>query len=447
MNVDDLIAWLESRHLRGHEREAYLQMRKASEEFGRDCSKAMDRARDKIGRVSMDMGRGGSPSPEFRAYIVDMIRAGLEDGLALAILDRVYLQNGMYEELFGVCDDILKFRGYPKDMMMGSRLVESAMHRLVCRLLAWKGSEQERDGLVTRCVGLLEGRARMLGIDISGHGEESSLLYRADLIAMDVLARRHFEPPSEIMRFLECYPRLCVFLRLTPDKVSSLVQKKADLVYYASIAIHERGSAPFHEIPRANPIDGLELLLQAMESRGPDIRDARYDSWRGGLCGKEFLQRILEMRLYLHFLAVDRDVELEPRIGGCKRADLRALGMYVEAFAPHEATRTAFGHIVLKNYPDDLVRKIRKKHQIDAFGGRRSMIVVEDPHSYVDDKEFQKRLVHMIRQHGQLGGVLIARDVGTHYRCKLVKNPGAVSGITPSEERTIMQALGTPYCQ
>jgi len=162
--------------------------------------------------------------------------------------------------------------------------------------LSWQGSAQERDELAARCVRLLEGRARMLGMDMSTHGEEYSPVYRADLVVMDVLAHRHFEPPGKIASLLEGYPRTRGFLGLAPDKISSLVREKADFAYYASIAMHVEGSKPFHEIPRAGPLDRLESMLQAMEGIGLDAHDGRYDGWRKGLCKKEFNQRLLYPR-------------------------------------------------------------------------------------------------------------------------------------------------------
>lgn len=441
MSVDDANALFESRHLQGQEQEAYLQMRRACEEFGRDCGAAMRRARDKIGRVSLG---AGAASPELRAYIVDMIRAGLDDALALAILDRVYLQNGLYGDYLDVCEDTLGFGGHARDMMVGSTLVEYAVHQLVGRLLSAQASQQEHDGLAKKCAGLLEGRARMLGMDMFAHTDESDPLYRADLIAMDIYARRRFEPPGEIARLFQGYSRICGFLGMAPDEIASGTQKGTDLAYYASAAINIKRATPFHERLKAGPLDELELALEAMERRGLDARDGMYDEWRSGICGRELIQRLLEMRLYLHFLPVDRDLELEPRIDGCKKADLRVRDLHIEAFAPHEAARTAFGRIVPKSYPGDMVGKILRKEQIDSFGDRLSMIIMEDPHGHVDDTAFHGRLAGAIRPHAQLGGVLIARDMGDRYACRLVRNPGAEREITPEVERVVMQALGTP---
>lgn len=442
MSVDDAIARLESRYLQGQEQEAYLQMRGACEEFGRDYAKSRDRARGKIGQIRLDAA--GAASTELRAYIVDMIKAGLDDTLALTVLDRVYLQNGLYSEYLDVCGEVLRFGGYARDMMVGSTLVEYAVHQLVGHLAGAQASAQERDKLGEKCAELLEGRARMLGIDMFGHGDESDPLYRADLVAMDIHARRSLEPPGEIAGLLQGYPRLCAFLGLAPDKISSQIQKKTDLSYYASVAINVGRTTPFHEAPRAGLLDELELLLEAMGNRGLDARDGMYDEWRKGMLGTELLQRLLEMRLYLHFLPVDRDLELEPAIDNDKKADLRVRDLYVEAFAPHEAARTAFGHIVLKNYPEGQVRKVLRKSQIDSFGDRLSMIVMEDPHGYVGDGAFHRRLAEMIRPHAQLGGVLVARDMENRYACKLVRNPGAANEITPGVEQMVTRALEAP---
>lgn len=442
MDADDMIALLESRHLHGDEQKAYLQIRRACEEFGTDCARAMDRARDKIGRTGLNTG---GASPELRAYIVDMIKRGLEDVLALDILDRVYLQNGLYDECLDICDDILRFDGYARDIMVGSTLVECSVHRLVSLLPTEQASQQKRVKLAARCTRVLEGRARMLGMDMFEHGEESDPLYRADLIAMDIYSRRHFEAPGEIARLFQGYPRLCEFLGHDPDKMLSRAQKKTYLAYYASVAINVRRSTPFHGIPRAGPLDELESLLEAMERRGLDSRDGRYGAWRSGICGMELLQRSLEMRLYLHFLAVDDNPELEPHIDNGKRADLRVGDLYIEAFAPHEASRTAFGHMLRKSGPGDMVDKLGKKSQIDSFGHRHSMIIMEDPHDYARDGWFLERLTRMISRHAQLGGVLVAMDAKSHYTCRLVRNPSAGREITPGMERMVMRALETPY--
>lgn len=444
VDVDEAIALYKSRGLRGDDQRVYLELKRVDNDFCKKYNAAMREAWDRVDRLDPGADGGSGITPALGGRIVDMIQEGLDDALALVMLDRVYLQNGLYAEYLDVCGDILKFKGHARDVMVGSTLVEYAVHQLVSHLSAAQASAQERDGLAAKCAELLKGRARMLGMDMFEHGDESDPLYRADLIAMDICARRSFEPPGEIAGLLQGYPRLCAFLGLAPDGISPLVEKRADIAYYASVAINVRRATPFHERPRAGPLDELEWLLGAMKNRGLDARDGRYDSWRSGMCGEELLQRLLEMRLYLHFLPVDRNLELEPAIDNGKKADLRVRHLYIEAFAPHEAARTAFGHIVPKDYPDGQARKVLRKKQIDSFGDRLSMIVMEDPRSCVDDGAFHRRLACMIRPHTQLGGVLIARDTGGRYACRLVRNPGAAHEITPGVEQTVTRALETP---
>lgn len=443
MRADDTDVLNKSRHLRGQELESYLQLRGTCEEFDRDCDAAKSRALDRMGRVSLDAN--GGVSPGLRARIVDMIKAGLDDDLALTILDIVYLQNGLYGEYLGVCGAILEFEGHSRDLAVGSALVELAIHQLVDRLSAAQASRQERDALAGKCAKLLEGRARMLGMGIFAHDKEYDPLYRADLAAMDIYARRRPEPPGEIAHLLRGYSELRGFLGLALDRIPP-VQKETDLAYYASVAINIKRETPFHGRQKAGPLDELESLLKSMKLRGLDARNGMYNAWRAGMCGKELLQRLLEMRLYLHLMPEDRDIELEPGIDGGKKADLRVHGLYIEAFAPHEAARTAFGRIVSKGYPGDIVGKILRKDQIDAFGDRHSMIIMEDPHNYVSDAGFQGRLADKIRPHAQLGGVMIARDAGANYECAFVKNATAASEITPEIEQAVTKALETPYC-
>lgn len=202
--------------------------------------------------------------------------------------------------------------------------------------------------------------------------------------------------------------------------------------------------APPHELPWAGTLDELESLLSAMERRGLDTGNARYDPWRMGICRKRLMPCLLEMRLYIHFLLVDKNLELEPPIGNGKLADLKVFDMYVEAFVPHDATSTAFRRMQFTNSRCALASKIRNKRQVCSFGGRRSVIVVEDPHDYVDNSEFQSMLAAKITVLPQLAAVFIIRDIGRHYRRAVVRNPEAAMGIAPEMEQTVMWALGTP---
>lgn len=445
MEVDDLIALLESRGLQGHDRWVYLQLRRACDGFHKDYDRAMQDARDKIGSLNLDIGNGNTVTPMLRAYIVDMIKMGLNDGLAMAILDRVYIQRGMYDEFFAICDDILAFEGEARGRMMGSFLVEYMINRVVHRLSGNQEGPQEIGRLAGRCVGLLRRRADVLGIDVPEHRGESNPLYRASLVSMDVHARRGLESPQSIARLLRDYPALCGFLGLSDDKIPPLVQKAADIAYHASIAIHIRQSAPRHTRPRPGPLDCLESLLRALEARGIRTGDPRYSEWRSGMLGKKLAQYLFEMRLYLHFLQACDSPELEPPIDNGKFADLRIGDLYIEAFAPHDAIDTAYGHIRFADSRRSLVSKIFGKKQICSFGNRRAVIVVEDPHDYVDDTAFQGMLARRIPARPQLAAIFVIRDVGDCYRCAVVRNPEAALGITPQAEQMVMRALGTPY--
>jgi len=447
MKTDEMLACIEAGGLRDHDLGAYLQLRKICDYFHKDYNDAMMEVWDRMDCLSHEIGSDGKITPALRAYIVDMVKTGLDENLALSALDSIYIQNGMHEELLGACHEILEFGGFARDMVTGSVLVESAIHRLVYALSTDREDPKKLDKLAKKCGDLLKRRACALGIDVSMHHGESDPLYRTDLISMDVIARRGFKPTQRIACLLREYSGTSRFLGLTGDKISSLVRDRTDLAYHASTAIHERESVPLHESPRPTTLDELESLLLAMERRGLDACDARYDSWRKDMCRKKLAQCVLEMRLYLHFLPADEDLELEPDIDDNKKADLRVKDLYVEAFAPHEATHTAFGHMLLANSSEGLARKICGKSQIGSFGSRRSIMVLKDPHNYVADTEFQEMLACRIRPHTQLGGVLVARDTGTRYTCTLVKNAAAASRITGETEQMVREALESPYVQ
>lgn len=442
VDVDELIAFYESWGLQGADKRVYLELRKANDSLLKKCDLARREAWDGIDRLGPD---AGGITPALGGRIVDMVRAGLDEGLAIVMLESIYIRNRRYGELFGICEDILGFEGHARDLMQGSTLVESTIHQLVRHLAGGQESPQDLGRLADRCANILSRRARALGIDIAEHKEESNPLYRIDLIAMDICARRHIEPPQKIAGLLRGYSRTCAFLGLTPDKISPLAQKRTDLAYHASIAMHLRGSAPRHTRPRPNPFDILELMLHAMELRGLDLRDGRYDGWRDGLCHKKFTQTLFEMRLHLHLLAVDDNPELEPPIDNGKQADLRVGDLHIEAFAPREASSTAYGHMLFTDPHGSLVNKICGKEQACSFGQRRSIIVVEDPHDYAGDEGFLKELAEGIGERPQVGGVLLARDCGIKYACAFVKNPRAISEIPPEVEEMVVRALGAPF--
>lgn len=445
VRVDDMEALLGSAGLQGRDRQVYLQLRKICDGFYRDYGRAMLEAWDRIDSMDMGASGGGAVTPGLRAHIVDMIKMGLDDGLAAAILDRVYLQRGEYGELCGVCRDILAFEGYAGDRMVGSTLPECVINQMISRLSAEQGDPRVREELAGKCAALLRRRAAALGIGVPEHKEEFNPLYRASLVAMDVYARRALEPPQKIATLLRGYPLLWRFLELSDGKAATLAQKAADLTYHASIAIHIRQSAPRHLRPRAGLLDYLESLLRAMESRGIDAGDPGYAGWRDGMRGKKLVQYSFEMRLYLHLLSAFENLKLEPPIDNGKHADFKVRDLYIEAFAPHDAAHTAFGNMRFANPRQALARKIRDKKQVCSFGSRRAVIIVDDPHDYVDDPAFQEVLARRIAARPQLAAVFVARDIGDLYRCAIVRNPEAALEITPETEQMVTRALGTPY--
>ncbi len=396
-----------------------------------------------IDSLNLYIGGKNRVTSALRAGIVDMIRTGhANDGIAMAIIDRVYMQRDEYGEIYEVCNDLLNLEGDDRQTVMRGILVEYLINRTTYRIINGEDPKAHK-GLAPGLLGLLKRRADMLGLDIDmRHGEDDEF-YRISEISRNIFARRQLEPTETIEPWLKAsYPRMYEFLALCPEKITELVKRRVDLVYYASMALE----LPKLAGSRPNALDGLESMIAFMWAHNMPIHDsAKYASWRGGLREWKFLQYAFEMRLYVHLCAVTGEIELEPAIDDGRRADLRVHDCYIEAYAPRDVVAMEFGHIFPTNSRRGLLRKALSKSQIRHFGTRQSLLIVEDPHNYVTDDKFQGELAKRIRGNRRLGGVLVARDLGRHYRCALVRNPEATSPIQPTIEEMVMRALGTPY--
>ena len=394
---------------------------------------------------SLNLGIGGKNrvTSALRAGIVDMIRTGrANDGLAMAIINRVYIQRSKYDEIYEICNDLLNRGRKDKRAMMQSILVECLINRTVDRIVKGEHLKTHKD-LAPKLLELLKRKANALELDIDMRHDEANEFQNILKISRNIFARQQLEPAETLDPWLKArYPLMYEFLGLCPEKIAELVKRRVDLVYYASMA-HESpkltGSPP-------NALDGLESMIGFMESRSMPIHDVgKYASWRGGLREWKFLQYAFEMRLYVHFYAINEKTELEPAIEGRRRADLRVHDCYIEAYAPRDVVAIEFGHILPINSRRGLLYKALSKSQIRHFGERQSLLIVEDPHNYVTDDKFQGELARRIKRSKRLGGVLVAKDLGRHYQCALVKSPAATSPILPATEEMVIRALETPY--
>ena len=398
---------------------------------------------ESIDSLNLDIGGKNRVTSTLRAGIVDLIRTGhANDGLAMAILDKVYMQRYEYCEIYEVCNDLLNLEGNDRRAMMQGILVEYLINRTVYRIINSMNPETHKS-LAPKFLDLLKKRADELKMNIDMRNEETDKFQRVLGISRNVYARRKLGSAITLDTWLKaCYPRMYAFLGLSPKKTTELVKKRVDLVYYASMARESLRLAG----PPLNALDGVESMIRFMNARNMPIHDTgRYATWRRDMRKWMFLQYAFEMRLYVHLCAINEEAELEPAIDGGRRTDLRVHDCYIEAYAPRDVVAMEFGHILPINSRSNLLRKTFSKRQIRHFGARQSLLIVEDPHNYVTDDKFQGKLAKRIRGNRRLSGVLVAKDMGQHYQCALVKNPKATSPIQPTIEEMVMRALGTPY--
>ncbi len=426
-----------------HDKVILAKLRHICDEFRNSHDNDLTDAWQSIDSLNLGIGPKNRVTSALRAGITDMIRKGhANDGIAMAIIDKVYMKRKEYGEVYEICNDLLSIGQDGKRATREGILIEYMVNRAVNRIVT-SPNPKAHSSLAPKLIGLLERRAGMLGVDVDMRHDEDDGFQRALEISRDIYARQRLEPAATLDPWLRAHYRLAyAFLGLSPKKIANMVKKRADLAYYASMA----RESPQLEDSAPNTLDGLESMIRFMEARGMPVYDTgQYAPWRGGLCHRKFLQYAFEMRLYVHFSTVTKEIELEPAIEDGKFADLRVCDCYIEAYAPRDVAAIGFEHIFHTNSRSGLLRKLFTKDQIGHFGDRQSLVIVEDPYNYVADKDFQAKLTKKIKTSKKLGGVLVAKDMGRHYECALVKSLAVASPIQPATEEMVIRALGMPY--
>ncbi len=393
--------------------------------------------------LNLQIGQKNRPTRALRAGIIGMIRTRhVNYSLAMAILDRVYMQRKRYDEMYEVCGDLLDLDKKEGQQAVKSVLVEYIINCTISRIITGQDPGAHRS-LAPKFLDLLEKRASSLDIEIDTRKGKADEFQRALDISRDIYAKRYLEPAITLEPWLKShYPHLYKFLGLSPKKIINLLKRRADIVYCASAAM----SSQQKKNAQVDTLDTLESMVNIIESGSMTVHAKKdLSSWRDGLCERKFLQSALEMRLYVHLAAQTPEIELGPAMEAGKRADFRVRGCYIEAYTSRDVAAMEFGQMVHTNSRRRLLRKVLSKSQIGYFGSRQSLLIIEDPRNYVDDVDFLGELSARIGSNERLGGVLIARDMGRHYRCALVKSPTSASPVHPPTMELVIKALETPY--
>ena len=426
-----------------HDKVILAKLRHICDEFRNNHDDDLTDAWQSIDSLKLDIGPKNRVTSALRAGITDMIRKGhANDGIAMAIIDKVYIKRKEYGEVYEICNDLLSIAQDGKRATREGILIEYMVNRAVNRIVT-NPNPKAHSSLAPKLIGLLERRAGMLGMDMDMRHDEANEFQRALEISRDIYARQRLEPAATLDPWLKAhYRRTYAFLGLSPEKIAGMVKKRVDLAYYASMA----RESPQLEDSAPNTLDCLESMIGLMESRGMPVHNrGQYAPWRGGLCHRKFLQYAFEMRLYVHFSTVTKEIGLEPAIEDGKFADLRVCDCYIEAYAPRDVAAIGLEHMFHTNSRSGLLRKLFTKDQIGHFGARESLLIVEDPRNYVADMGFLAELAERIKRSKRVGGVLIAKDMGRHYKCALVKSPVATPPILPATEEMVIGALETAY--
>ena len=443
MRVDECLAHHQSLDLRGNDKKIYMALRRVCDPYIEEYQDHLLETGTKLELVLQEINLDASPTVALRKRIVGMIRYGyVDEGMLLQILLHVYVNRGLYDELLDVCEDVLNFKGDDRNRLLSSTLVESAIHQIVYRL-AETDSLDANAPLASRCLHMLERRARTLRLNIDMRTDETDQFRKVSLIALDVVHRRSFEPARTLAPWIrKKYPYLSKTLNLNREKISSMIRKKAPLLYVASILLRLEKDKLVVPKSAFRTFDELEHMLQLvlLDNVKTDNTE-RYNEWKVDTCNKKLYQSLFEMRLYLHLRNIAARVELEPPIDDPKCADLKVRDIYIEAYSPHDVLPTAFGHVPPANPYDDLIYRIFNKDQIEYFGARKSLLAVEDPGNYVNDATFQEKLSKELMLCPQLGGVLVVQNRGSCNVVSFVRNPDAEFPISSIDETLLKSSL------
>lgn len=479
---EEAMAEAAANEARGARAEAWQSMRNdgdiisqvvpMGEQFIASHASSVNRYRQKVATMAgflrpFRLGR------EMEDHVVNMARFGslADDWMTRVIIDELYLERGMYEEVCGICERILGFEGYDRHRMMASTLVEDILSALLGHLerceepgyadhLASRGmpvsprcGDKERlEGLKKACLDLLVRRAESLGLEIRPSGRESGLLRKASDYALKVSARRTIRPAGEIVEYARAnYPESYAFLRLGGARAAGRMAKSwTQLAENISVQMELERIARIQNVdpPTNNALEALEPMLRFMRDRDVKVKDGTLKKWRKGMLGDQLWDYVFEMDVYLRLVranaGVEADVEI-PKVDGKGKAeiDLRVDGCLAEVYAPLDKEILVHRHATRIEDPGaGLVDAVLKKGQLGHVGKNRTVVIAKcSGGDFGNIGAVRDRMEARLAGAAQPGAVFFVRDGAGSYAVECLVNRNAAEAVPEETLQKIHRAL------
>lgn len=438
------------------------QMAPMGEQFASSHASSVHMYRQKIAAMAAH-AKPFRLGPEMEDHVVDMARFGsmADDWMARVVIDELYLERGMYDEVVSICARILEFRGHDKHRMAASTLVEDILGALLAHLercedaryvdgMASRGmpispkckEKGHREGLALECLGALERRAAGLGLGIRPRAAEANLLRRASDYALKVGARTTMPGAGEIARHVrENYPESYAFLGLDDPGVA---ERAAKMQVPLAEGIPARAGP---SRPASEALEALEPMLRFKREGGVGTKPETLQRWRDGILGERLWACLFEMGVYLRLVRagaeVEADVELPGGEGGGAQADLRVNGCLAGVHSPLDRRVLAHGRAARIANPDDaLVDLVVMGAQARNVGGGGTVAIVNCPGGELGSAEaLRERMRPRLAAASQPGAVFLVKNGSGPRAVVRLVNRGASAAVPEETLRTIQGAL------
>ena len=400
----------------------------ARQEHLGDLRKQLEYVTDRVGnKISL-----GS---HMRCYIVNLARFDhdTDDVAIMHILNNMYVKNGLYDPLCDICEDMMGFKGADRLKMMGSIIIEYAIMSLL-EHIALNGKISQAKEIIDRCRDLLERRESVLSLNCGINPSIATFNY-AYYLASDIARRRTIKSAVWIDSWIKVnHPDSYAFLQLGEAKINKMIQKKSILTRHVSACV--RSNIPLI-------LDKLDNILQVARQNNIRLRGIP-GKWVPALRSRHLYETAFEMEVYVRLMLDWGKVELHPSINCGKKADYCVDDLYIEAYAPHGYVWPNGKFLSDAKSEFGLHTSILEKEQLDHFGRRQSMLVVNCPHELFGNAELGKLLRCHIREKTQLGVIVLVNDWGYHSSTQYLINDCADVPVPLPMVKKVMAALEKP---
>ncbi|MDD9808583.1 MAG: hypothetical protein OXU25_01965 [Thaumarchaeota archaeon] len=410
------------------------------------CAGFDDKRREALGNMRSELlgalgslNKSVSLDGKMRDYVANLARFGsrADDEMTLLIVDELYIRRGLLEEACKICEKILEFKGFDRDRMAASTLVEDIMVRVLAGL---EDRSRHNRKVAETCGSILRSRSSGLGLGIRPDSGDHNALRALSEFAFDIAARRRILPAEDIgLHIRKRYPKSHEFLELSnASNLQKMVERGFPLAANLSVSMDSQRLAADRGVPY-KPLNALTILepmlgaLYGIEASLPPLK-----KWRAGMRGEQLWEHLFEMEMYLRLRLASPDAAVSLDKKACGReVDLEVNGCYAEVYSPREGEILVDGHFVtIEDSGRDFFRQVLSKRQLASVGERETVMIVEcPPGTYMSVTSPGKKALELLKKARQPGAVLFVRkDRSAQRAYTFLPNPNAV---TPVSEPTI----------